>query len=130
VEHERVGGGMMVGFCRRQPSNEGVEVDAESGVGPHLDDIELAQPHQRGDVTPSASGAHGLLVAVLPHATVDDGVVHHAKVRFRIGVKVGIHVLLCAAEVGEANGGEVFVEDLPDVRGGKFSDCAERLVQS
>ena len=112
----------MVGFCCRQPSKEGVEVDAVSGVGPHLDNIKLARPHQRGDVTPSAYGTHGLLVAVMHHATVDDCVVHHAKVRFRIGVKVGIHVLLCAAEVGEATGGEVFVEDLPDIRGGKFLD--------
>ena len=34
------------------------------------------------------------------------------------------------AEVGEANGGEVLVEDLPDVRGGMFFDHAERVVQS
>ena len=37
---------------------------------------------------------------------------------------------LCGAEVGEANSGEVLVEDLPDVRGGKLFDHAERLVQS
>ena len=35
------------------------------------------------------------------------------------------------AEVGEAkDGGEVLVEDLPDVRGGMFFDHAERVVQS
>ena len=70
------------------------------------------------------------MVVVLPHATVDGGVVHHAEVRLRIGVRVGIQVLLCVAEVGEVNGGEVLVEDLADIRGGKLFDHAERLVQS
>ena len=50
-------------------------------------------------VTPNVPGARGLLVVVLPHATVDGGVVHHAEVRLQIGVRVGIHVLLCATEV-------------------------------
>jgi hypothetical protein len=81
-------------------------------------------------VTPNAPGTRWLLVVVLPHATVDGGVVHHAEVKLQIGVRVGIHVLLCAAEVGEANGGEVLVEDLRDFRGGKLFDHAERLVQS
>jgi hypothetical protein len=89
-------------------------------------------------VTPSKGGCH-LQCARSPwavgsrlasHATVDGGVVHHAEVRLRIGVRVGIHVLLCVAEVGEANGDEVLVEDLTDVRGGKLFDHAERLVQS
>jgi hypothetical protein len=34
------------------------------------------------------------------------------------------------AEVGEANGGEVLVEDLLDVRGGMLFDHAEQLVRS
>ena len=100
-------------ICCRQASKESIEVDAGSGVGPHVDDIKPARPHQRGNVTPNAPGARELLVVVLPHATVDGGVVHHAEVRLRIGVRVGIHVLLCGAEVGEANGCEVLVEDLP-----------------
>ena len=48
-------------FCCRQLSKE-VEVDAVPGVRPHVDEIELGQPQQRGDVTPSAPGAHELLV--------------------------------------------------------------------
>ena len=75
-------------------------------------------------VTPNVPGARGLLVVVLPHATVDGGVVHHAEVRLQIGVRVGIHVLLCATEV------RCFVEDLRDFRGEKLFDHAERLVQS
>ena len=98
-----------------------------SGVEPHVDNIQLARPHQRDDVIPSAPGDLGLLGVVLPHATVDGGVVHHAEVRFRIGVGVGIHVLLCVAEVGEATSGEVLIED---VYGGKLLDRAERLEQS
>ena len=48
---------------------------------------------------------------------VDSGVVYRAKFRFRIGIRVGVHVPLCAVEVGEATGGKAFVEDLPDIRG-------------
>jgi hypothetical protein len=36
----------------------------------------------------------------------------------------------CVAEMGEATGGEVLVEDLLNIRGGKFFDHAEQLVQS
>ena len=47
-------------FCCMQPSKEG-EVDVAPGR-PHVDEIELGQPQQRGDVTPSAPEVHELLV--------------------------------------------------------------------
>ena len=53
-----------------------------------------------------------------------------AKVRLhRIGVRVSVHAPLCAADVGEATGGEGLVKDLPNVRVGKLFGLAERLVQ-
>ena len=71
------------------------------------------------------------MVVVLTQSTVGGGVVHRAKVWLhRIGVRVGVYLPLCAAEVGEATGGEVLVKDLPNVRVGKLFGRAEWLVQS
>ena len=70
--------------------------------------------HSQCALSPWAVGSR------LASRDVDGGIVHHAEVRLRIGVRVGIHVLSCLAEVGEANSSEVLVEDLPDVTGGKL----------
>ena len=56
--------------------------------------------------------------------------VHHAEVWFRLGVRVYVHVLLCVVKVGEATGGEVPIEDMHDIKGGKLFDRMERHVQS
>ena len=119
----------MDAFVAGSHRRRALEVDAVPGVGPHVDDIQLGRPQQRGNVTPSAPRSHERSEDTFRQLlTVALSVV--PKVRLRIGVRVGIQVLLCAAEVGEANGGEVLFEDLPDVTGGKLFDHAERLVQS
>ena len=51
-----------------------------------------------------------------------------AKIRLRIGVKVGIHVLLYTA-VGKATVSEVLIEVMPNFRGEMLFDSVERLVQ-